>query len=117
MPSELPADLVRGATVLGSSFRSAAGKWSHFLNRVKSRTRARRLKRDAALLEQSGLFDRAWYLQQHPDVAEHNNVDPVSHYLQSGAREGRDPSPTFSSSGYLETYPDVLAHGMNPLLH
>src|SRR5436190_1561052 len=116
MPSELPADLVRGATVAGSSLRSAAGKWSHFHNRVKSRTRARRLKRDAALLEQSGLFDRAWYLRQHPDVAEHK-IDPVSHYLLSGAGEGRDPSPTFSSSGYLETYPDVLAHGVNPLLH
>jgi O-antigen biosynthesis protein len=78
--------------------------------------RARRLRRDAAVLGESGLFDRTWYLKQHPDVAEHG-IDPASHYLCFGACEGRDPSPSFSSSGYLETYPDVHAQNINPLLH
>ena len=41
----------------------------------------------------------------------------MRHYLFSGAQEGRDPGPVFSTSGYLETYPDVLASGVNPLLH
>ena len=41
----------------------------------------------------------------------------MRHYLFSGAQEGRDPGPVFSTSGYLETYPDVLASGFNPLLH
>jgi len=94
-------------------FGSAAEKWRDFIAQVKSRVR---LRRDVVLLDRSGLFDRAWYLKQHPDVAEHK-TDPVSHYLRSGAQEGRDPSPAFSSSGYLETYPDVLAQGVNPLLH
>ena len=75
-----------------------------------------RSRRDIALLAQSDLFDRAWYLRQNPDVAE-DKADPVRHYLFSGAREGRDPGPVFSTSGYLETYPDVRAHGINPLLH
>jgi GT2 family glycosyltransferase len=83
---------------------------------MKARTRSRAFKRDVAILDQSGLFDRTWYLKQNPDVAEHH-ADPVWHYLLSGAQEGRDPSPTFSTSGYLETYPDVLAKGVNPLLH
>ena len=74
------------------------------------------LQRDIALLEQSGLFDRAWYLRQNPDVAE-DKTDPVRHYLLSGAQEGRDPCRTFSTSGYLEIYPDVRAAGLNPLLH
>jgi len=98
------------------SFRSAAANWDRFLDRVKSRTRARAFKHDVALLEQSGLFDASWYLRQNPDVAEHH-ADPVWHYLLSGAREGRDPGPMFSTSGYLEIYPDVAAQGVNPLLH
>ena len=83
---------------------------------MKSRARSFRFKRDVALLDRSGLFDRTWYLKQNPDVAEHH-ADPVWHYLLCGAREGRDPGPTFSTSGYLEIYPDVAAQGVNPLLH
>lgn len=98
------------------SFRSAATAWRRLLKQAKSRTRSYRLRRDVALLEQSGLFDRHWYLKQHPDVAAHE-IDPVTHYLRFGAQEGRDPSPAFSSWGYLETYPDVLAQGVNPLVH
>jgi len=75
-----------------------------------------RSRHDIALLEQSDLFDRSWYLRQNPDVAQ-DQTDPVRHYLFSGAQEGRDPGPVFSTSGYLETYPDVLASGVNPLLH
>ena len=90
--------------------------WDRFLDRLKSRTRSRGFKRDVAILDQSGLFDRAWYLKQNPDVAEHH-ADPVWHYLLCGAQEGRDPGPTFSTSGYLDLYPDVATKGMNPLLH
>ena len=101
---------------LGFSLPAAARKWRNLLDRATSRARLRGLKRDIALLEQSGLFDRAWYLRQNPDVAQ-DKADPVRHYLLSGAREGRDPSPTFSTSGYFETYPDVLGQGINPLVH
>jgi O-antigen biosynthesis protein len=101
---------------LDFSLPSAARKWSRFLDRVTFRVRLLGLRRDIALLEQSGLFDRAWYRRQYPDVAQ-DKADPLRHYLLSGAREGRDPSPAFSTSGYLETYPDVLADGTNPLLH
>jgi len=97
-------------------FRSALANWDRFLDRLKSRTRSRGFKRDVAILDQSGLFDRAWYLKQNPDVAEHH-ADPVWHYLLCGAQEGRDPGPTFSTSGYLDLYPDVATKGMNPLLH
>jgi glycosyltransferase involved in cell wall biosynthesis len=39
------------------------------------------------------------------------------HYFEHGAREGRDPSPDFDTSYYLERYPDVDECGVNPLLH
>ena len=71
---------------------------------------------DLRLVEQSGLFDREWYLQQYPDVGE-LKINPILHYLRSGAAEGRDPNPEFSTWGYMETYPDVVAHGMNPFVH
>jgi len=71
---------------------------------------------DADMLAKSGLFDAAWYLLQNPDVAE-AGMDPVSHYLEHGASEGRDPSPLFNTRWYREHYADVGAAGMNPLVH
>ncbi|MDC7682863.1 glycoside hydrolase family 99-like domain-containing protein [Asticcacaulis sp. BYS171W] len=43
--------------------------------------------------------------------------DAAAHYLSQGWKEGLDPSPTFSTSGYLGLYADVLEAGMNPVLH
>ncbi len=71
---------------------------------------------DIALLASSSLFDSGWYLENHPDVAI-AGIDPVCHYLFSGAAEGRDPGPDFSTSAYLARYPDVLNAGVNPIVH
>lgn len=62
------------------------------------------------------LFDPDWYLRTYPDVAA-AGIDPLRHYLQFGAAEGRDPSPFFCTRWYLETYPDVAEAGINPLQH
>jgi hypothetical protein len=69
-----------------------------------------------AILEESDLFSADWYLSQYPDVAE-ADLDPLMHYLQYGAAEGRDPGPEFSTRAYLERNPDVAAAGVNPLFH
>lgn len=69
-----------------------------------------------ALLDGSVYFDGGWYLQQYPDVAA-AGADPIRHYLESGAEEGRDPSPRFSTRAYLDRYPDVGGTGVNPLVH
>lgn len=69
-----------------------------------------------ALLKHSGLFDPEWYLCNNPDVAE-AKMDPLLHYLRYGGREGRDPSPKFSSSAYLNENKDVAESKMNPLAH
>jgi glycerol-3-phosphate cytidylyltransferase len=45
------------------------------------------------------------------------NLDPVEHYLEQGWRYGLDPNELFSTSDYLEAYPDVKAAGMNPFVH
>lgn len=68
------------------------------------------------LIQDSSLFDEAWYLAKNPDVAQ-AKIDPALHYLRHGGFEGRDPGPNFSSAFYLDTYPDVKAARINPLVH
>jgi len=74
------------------------------------------LIKDLRLVSGSGLFDRDWYLQRNPDVAE-AGVNPVRHYVRRGGAEGRDPNPLFDSDWYLQQYPDVAQAGENPLVH
>ncbi|WP_348271907.1 hypothetical protein [Methylobacterium sp. Leaf361] len=61
-------------------------------------------------------FDPIYYLFWYPDVRA-AGLDPLSHYLLAGWKEGRDPSAGFSTRGYLAANPDVAAIGYNPLLH
>jgi GT2 family glycosyltransferase len=68
------------------------------------------------LILESGLFDRQHYLSTYTDVAA-ANIDPLSHYLDYGWKEGRNPSESFDTSFYLETYPDVKESNVNPLKH
>jgi glycosyltransferase involved in cell wall biosynthesis len=62
------------------------------------------------------LLDPAWYRQSHPDLRE-TPVNVARHYLDYGAREGRNPSPHFHTTFYLKNNPDVAESGINPLLH
>lgn len=62
------------------------------------------------------LFDADWYISQNTDVA-CAGLDPLTHYLEQGAWELRDPNPLFDSQWYLDQIPAVAASGQNPLLH
>ncbi|MDH3029816.1 hypothetical protein [Methylobacterium fujisawaense] len=64
----------------------------------------------------AGVFDEDWYLHTYPDVAD-AGVDPISHYLSSGADEGRDPHPLFDTSWYADQNPEVRQTGLNALAH
>ncbi|WP_170296048.1 glycoside hydrolase family 99-like domain-containing protein [Azospirillum brasilense] len=64
----------------------------------------------------SGLFNFSWYLNQNPDVAA-AGIDPLTHYLDVGWREGRSPNPGFDPVWYLGEYGDVAAAGIEPLGH
>ncbi|GJE29637.1 glycosyltransferase [Methylobacterium organophilum] len=63
-----------------------------------------------------GMFDIAWYLAEYPDVRE-SGIDPIAHYIDHGAKEGRMPNPLFAARWYLDRYPDVASSGENPLIH
>jgi hypothetical protein len=71
---------------------------------------------EVRLIVRSGLFDRDWYLARYPDVRS-AGVDPVLHYLDWGATEGRDPSSLFDTEWYASGNPDVRRAGLNPLVH
>jgi hypothetical protein len=54
-----------------------------------------RLRRQVALLKRSGLFDAEWYLREYTDVAK-AGIDPMRHYIEHGAKEGRAPNPALT---------------------
>jgi hypothetical protein len=62
------------------------------------------------------LFDPDWYRTEYPDVAA-AGADPIRHFFDDGAREGRNPNPYFMTSWYVTTYQDVAVSAMNPFLH
>jgi spore maturation protein CgeB len=75
-----------------------------------------KLDREAAVIEASGLFDRAWYLAEYPDVAA-SGMDPLAHYLSFGARLLRNPGPGFDTRRYQIVERNALSVGDNPLVH
>lgn len=64
----------------------------------------------------SAAFDSNYYLAANPDVAA-AGIDPLKHFLDTGWREGRNPTLWFSVSHYLDFYPDVAAADINPFVH
>jgi glycosyltransferase involved in cell wall biosynthesis len=64
----------------------------------------------------SGLLQTEWYLTQYADVAVHM-LDPVEHYYDFGAAEGRRPNPYFNSQWYLSRNPELLESRLPPLVH
>lgn len=67
------------------------------------------------LLEDSGLFDRAWYRKAYVHGPEF--MDPLEHYLRFGADKGNDPSAFFSTTWYRARYMKGEWARLNPLLH
>ncbi|WP_415714097.1 glycosyltransferase family 4 protein [Roseibium sp.] len=61
-------------------------------------------------------FDTCFYLMRNRDVVR-AKLDPIQHYISHGAKEGRDPSPNFSTSRYVHRYPEVRESGLNPFFH
>lgn len=69
-----------------------------------------------ASFKASGLFSTAWYLSQNQDVVG-AGLDPLTHFLQIGWKEGRKPNPMFDPLWYQQRNADVASSGMNPLVH
>ena len=61
------------------------------------------------------LVDSAFYLANNPDL-QAAGVDPAGHYMASGWREGREPSPHFDTLAYCLTR-GISYVTQNPLVH
>ena len=66
-------------------------------------------------IRDSGLFDPKWYATELGATSLF--YDPLWHYLDVGARLGRNPSQHFDTRHYTKTYPDVGMADINPLFH
>lgn len=71
---------------------------------------------DRLLAERLGLFDASWYSAQYPDVIA-CGVDPFSHYMQDGWREGRRPAARFGAEDYAQMVHDFNPQIDNPITH
>ena len=73
---------------------------------------------DINILRNSPLFDAAYYLEHNQDVLQ-AQVDPVVHFLEFGAKEGRNPSKKFSIAHYKKflNRRHIQLDDENPLLH
>lgn len=74
------------------------------------------IDKENRLVKESGLFDENFYSRFFPELQK-EKIDPVSHYLEIGYKDGVCPSAQFDSAWYLSAYPDVCTIGVNPLLH
>src|SRR5947209_4602371 len=63
----------------------------------------------------TAVFDAQFYLSRYPDVQD-AGTDPLSHYVEIGWKEGRDPSPSFRTAAYLKANPQVESAGVCPLV-
>lgn len=89
---EGPTEELRGtaAKEMGRAIAAllSAQDWGFMPNRI-------RVRQQMSLLERSGIFDAEWYVRQYQDIAA-AGVDPLRHYVEFGAREGREPNATLS---------------------
>ncbi len=84
------------------------------LRKIDRRPKGKRLEN---LVLESGLFDEAFYFNNHGAEISKTGFSPIEHFCRIGGNEGLEPSERFSSSRYLTDYPDVRKAGINPLVH
>ncbi|NDY96293.1 rhamnan synthesis F family protein [Wenzhouxiangella limi] len=68
-------------------------------------------------LKQSGLFDRAFYRRQNPQLMPLFLWLPERHYIAFGEAAGLFPRPDFSPTAYLRLNPEAAASQLPPFLH
>ena len=73
------------------------------------------LKFPGTKVEPGNLFDADWYVRNNDVTTTPSKA--WSHFCSVGWRAGANPCAGFDTRWYLGAYPDVVARGINPLLH
>jgi len=68
------------------------------------------------VIRKSKLIQSAWYAKQNSDVLL-ERFTPAEHYYHIGAKIGRNPGRDFDTQHYVNSYPEVEASGLNPVVH
>ena len=87
---------------------------SHIRNVGKRARQWIQLKVDRSSIQPH--FDATYYRSVNADLTG-SDEDLLSHFMQDGWREGRDPHAGFSTKNYLWAYPDVAGIKSNPFVH
>lgn len=69
-----------------------------------------------AIVRKSGLFDKAYYSKNYPEVVEHG-FDPLHHFVKHGDSEGRLPIPCFDPTQYRVNLNKPGRDEINSLVH
>ena len=64
------------------------------------------IKEHIRRVQNSGLFDGAWYLATYPELAAFA-PGPLAHFCEYGLHEHRDPGPNFDTRRYLDAVPEA----------
>ena len=84
--------------------------------KAKRKIAAARIPRDRVEAIVAPHFNGDYYLRMNADVRE-AQLDPLSHYIDHGWREGRNPTPLFDDRFYASTLDDVAFGGITPYYH
>jgi len=76
----------------------------------------RKFKKFKKIVEESGLFDKVFYLKNYHD-ARVADATPVEHYCRVGIKEDRKPNADFDPVWYREFYADVKNSRLSPFEH
>jgi lipopolysaccharide biosynthesis protein len=76
------------------------------------------LSREATIrvILESGAFDEAYYLGAYSDIKK-SDIDPLVHFVDHGADEGRNPSAAFDTKYYTRFLRATSESRINPLAH
>ena len=94
-----PAELMRWADALAAGATAASLR-----DDLEGSDEFRQFRLRAPLraaVEQTGLFDAAWYLLAYPDIAA-AGVDPLNHYVLHGRQEDRSPNAWLQPRWYRQ---------------
>ncbi|MDD3138299.1 MAG: glycosyltransferase [Lachnospiraceae bacterium] len=69
---------------------------------------------DYKLIKNSVYMDSEWYRKEYQIPV---GKDCIEHYMDTGWKQGNDPSSKFSTVMYQAIYPDARKSEMNPLIH
>ncbi|WP_291321203.1 hypothetical protein [Desulfonatronospira sp.] len=103
-------------TVLVNKLDKLQKRYEVKVNFFTKRAIKRKKKKLFESIKESGFFDAQYYIEHNPDVKQ-SDMDPLTHYMNHGWKEGLNPSAKFNTNKYLEQNPDVSMDYINPLEH